>query len=113
MPEANLQGFAQLTAGGSATLLAAVSGWRTRVWTLAIGYTGSSSSNVISVIQQTGAVTATWVYYGTQATCGLNFLDFRPGGWVSTATNTRFILNSSGTGTVTAWLMGVTSNGNG
>ena len=108
MPEANLQGFAQLTADGSVSLLAAVSGWRTKVWTIAIGYTGSSSSNVVSVLQQTAAVTATWLYYGTQATNGVNVFDFRPGGWLSTATSTRFILNTSGTGTVTAWVMGTT-----
>jgi len=101
-----------IATGASATLFAAVSGFRNKIikGQIALG-PGMTTTGAINIYEVTSAAT-TSVWYGmTPSNIGIINFDFGPEGMETTATNTRYAIGFEGAGTITAWFIGTTTSG--
>lgn len=96
----------QLNAAGSATLFAAVSGYRVKLLKGCIAFANCSVTGTLQILEDSATAAFT---VGTPSKGAVFNLDWGPGGLPATATNTSWRVSLAGSaGTVTAWFIGTT-----
>jgi hypothetical protein len=95
----------QLNAAGSATLFAAVSGYRVKLLKGVVAFANCSVTGTLQFLEDS----ATSFTVGTPSKGAVFNFDWSPDGMMATATNTSWRVSLAGSaGTVTAWFIGTT-----
>lgn len=94
----------QINAAGSATLFAAVSGYRVKLLKGVVAFANCTTTGTIQFLEDS----ATSFTLGTPSKGAVFSFDWGPDGLPATATNTSWRVNTTSSGTITAWFIGTT-----
>jgi hypothetical protein len=96
----------QLNAAGTATLFAAVTGYRVKLLKGFFAFANCTTTGTISILEDSATAQFT---VGLPSKGAMFNFDFGPDGLPATATSTSWRLNYLGSGgTITAWFIGTT-----